>query len=295
LELRADCSRCAGLCCVAPAFSASAEFALDKPAGRACPHLAERFGCAIHDQLRPRGFSGCTVYDCFGAGQQTVQVTFGGQDWRTAPQLASSMFASFAVLRGVHELLWYLREALGLPGLGGSVVGELRSAYAGTVELTRLGPAELAALDVPGHRQRVNVVLSLASERVRVGYLAGSGRRPAEHRGADLVGASLRGRDLRAANLRGAQLVGADLRAARLAMADLTGADLRGADLSGADLGGALFLTQSQLDAAVGDGGTSVPAQRRRPGHWPSGRTGPDGRAARTGRRPATRPDRRGR
>ena len=68
MDLRADCARCFGLCCVAPAFAASADFAIDKPAGQACPHLAGDFRCGIHDELRPRGFPGCTVYDCFGAG-----------------------------------------------------------------------------------------------------------------------------------------------------------------------------------------------------------------------------------
>jgi hypothetical protein len=38
-DLRPDCSRCFGLCCVAPPFSASADFAVDKDAGDACPHL----------------------------------------------------------------------------------------------------------------------------------------------------------------------------------------------------------------------------------------------------------------
>ena len=33
------------------------------------------------------------MFDCFGAGQQVVQVTFGGADWRTAPELAGVMFA----------------------------------------------------------------------------------------------------------------------------------------------------------------------------------------------------------
>jgi hypothetical protein len=33
LTLRADCERCFGLCCVAPAFAASADFAIDKDAG----------------------------------------------------------------------------------------------------------------------------------------------------------------------------------------------------------------------------------------------------------------------
>ena len=38
-DLTADCSRCAGLCCVLPAFAASADFAVDKPAGTPCRHL----------------------------------------------------------------------------------------------------------------------------------------------------------------------------------------------------------------------------------------------------------------
>jgi hypothetical protein len=32
-DLTADCSRCVGLCCVVPAFAASADFAIDQPAG----------------------------------------------------------------------------------------------------------------------------------------------------------------------------------------------------------------------------------------------------------------------
>ena len=32
-DLRADCARCAGLCCVVPAFTESADFAIDKPSG----------------------------------------------------------------------------------------------------------------------------------------------------------------------------------------------------------------------------------------------------------------------
>jgi len=39
-DLRADCDRCLGLCCIASAFAASADFGLDKPAGRPCPELS---------------------------------------------------------------------------------------------------------------------------------------------------------------------------------------------------------------------------------------------------------------
>ena len=85
-RLHADCARCFALCCVAPAFAASADFAIDKPAGQPCPNLLADFRCGIHDHLRERGFPGCTVFDCFGAGQRVAQVSFGGVDWRRAPE-----------------------------------------------------------------------------------------------------------------------------------------------------------------------------------------------------------------
>ena len=263
VELKADCSRCFGLCCVVPAFAASADFAIDKPAGQPCPNLHADSRCGIHDRLRPSGFPGCTVYDCFGAGQQIAQVTFGGRDWRTSPAVARDMFAAFPVMRDLHELLWYVTAALALPGAR-PVHGELRRALAATEALTRLPAERLVALDVPAHRATVNASLQRASELARS---AAGGRRP-DHRGADLMGAALKGADLRGASLRGALLVGADLRDADLTLADLTGADLRGADLSGADLARSIFLTQSQLDAATGDATTRLSAAHTHPTHW---------------------------
>jgi uncharacterized protein YjbI with pentapeptide repeats len=273
LDLRADCGRCFALCCVAPAFSASADFAIDKEAGRPCPHLGTTFRCGIHADLRARGFAGCAVYDCFGAGQKVSQVTFGGRDWRRAPETAPQMFAVFPVVRLLHELLWYLAEARRLPAAR-PLRPALTRAYDETERLTEGPPEALLALDAAAHRERVNALLRRASELARSGGRQNGGR-PNGGRsagphlaGRDLTGAHLRGADLAAANLRGAYLIGADLRGADLHLADLTGADLRGADLRGADLGGALFLTQSQLDAAAGDDRTRLPARLTRPAHW---------------------------
>ncbi len=70
LRLQADCENCFGLCCVALPFAASADFAIDKDAGKPCENLQSDFRCGIHNSLRQRGFRGCTVYDCFGAGQK---------------------------------------------------------------------------------------------------------------------------------------------------------------------------------------------------------------------------------
>ena len=154
VELRADCSRCVGLCCVAPAFARSADFAVDKPAGTPCAHLQADFRCAIHVELRDRGFAGCTVFDCLGAGQR-VTAAFAGRDWRT-PDVAAPMFAAFAVARQVHELLWYVDEA------------RLRSPEpALDDEWTRLVDADLDTLDVAAARERVSELLRRASERLR--------------------------------------------------------------------------------------------------------------------------------
>ena len=261
--LRADCERCFGLCCVAPAFAASADFAIDKAAGQPCPHLRSDFRCGIHTRLRQRGFPGCAVYDCFGAGQKVAQVTFGGQDWRQAPHTATRMFGTFAIMRHLHELLWYLTEALTLTPAR-PLHGDLARALDEIERLTRHGPDALVKLDVAAHREGVNALLLRTSELVR----AGARHRTVDRRGADLIGADLRGADLRGANLRGAYLIRADLRGADLRLADLIGADVRGADLRGADLRGSIFLTQSQLDAANGDTGTRLPHSLTHPGHW---------------------------
>jgi uncharacterized protein YjbI with pentapeptide repeats len=266
-SLRADCERCFGLCCVAPAFSASADFAIDKDAGQACPNLQSDFRCGIHKRLRQQGFPGCTVYDCFGAGQKVAQVTFGGQDWRQAPRTAEQMFEVFPIMRQLHELLWYLTEALTLQAAR-SLHGELSLALDETERLTHNSPDFLMELDVAAHRRDVNALLLRTSELVR----AEARRQKKDRRGADLIGADLRGADLRGANLRGAYLIGADLRGADLRVADLIGADFRAADLRGADLTGSIFLTQSQLNAAKGDTYTKLPPSLTRPTHWsPSG------------------------
>ena len=263
VSLRADCERCFGLCCVALPFSASADFAIDKDAGQPCLHLQPDFRCGIHHRLRQKGFPGCTVYDCFGAGQKVAQVTFGGQDWRLAPHTAQQMFEVFPIMRQLHEVLWYLTEALSLPPAR-PLHGELALALDQTELITHEHPDSLIELDVAAHRRDVNALLLRTSELVR----AEVPRKQQDRRGADLIGTKLRGADLRGANLRGAYLIGADLRAADLRVADLLGADLRAADLTGADLTGSIFLTQFQLNAAKGDTGTKVPPMLTRPGHW---------------------------
>jgi len=261
LDLVADCSRCFGLCCVALAFEKSADFPIDKRAGEPCRNLQHDFGCGIHDRLREEGFRGSSVYDCFGAGQQVAQVTFAGVSWRDAPDTSAAMFAALPVMRQLHEMLWYLAEALALPAAA-PLRPELEQARIATETFTLMDAEALLALDLPGHRADVDPLLQRTSQLVRDAHPG------PERRGADLIGANLTKADLRGANLRGALLIAADLRGADLREADLIGADLRDADLGGADLTGSLFLTQTQVNSARGDARTRIPFVLARPAHW---------------------------
>lgn len=269
--LQSDCEQCFGLCCTALPFAASADFAIDKAAGQPCHNLQQDFRCGIHSSLRQSGFRGCTVFDCFGAGQQVSQVTFGGRDWRQAPESAKQMFEVFPIMRQLHELLWYLNEALTLQPAQG-IRDELREALEETKRFTSLSPDKLVEIDVASHRAEVNALLLKTSELVRDETRRQNQwpavRQKNQGRGMDLIGAKLRNADLRCANLRGAYLIAADLRGADLRVADLIGADVRDADLRGADLRGSIFLTQAQLNSAKGNASTKLPGSVSHPPHW---------------------------
>ncbi|WP_426595066.1 pentapeptide repeat-containing protein [Cellulomonas sp. McL0617] len=264
LELRSDCARCVGLCCVAPGFTRSSAFAFDKRPGSPCQNLAGDYRCGIHPHLRERGMSGCTVYECFGAGQKVTQDHYAGRSWRDDPSIASDMFADFWAAQSVHELLWYLTEALEVAAAA-PVHAELRA----LVDELRALVDELSAIadDLDALRSIDPLALPglVGPILERVVALA---REPGpSHRRDDLAGRRLT--DLHAADLRGASLLGADLRGADLRLADLLGADLRGADLRGADLSTAFFVTPSQVASARGDEQTRLPGRLgAAPAHW---------------------------
>lgn len=240
-ELAADCTRCAALCCVVPAFTRSAEFAEDKPPATPCKNLAADHRCSIHARLRSSGYAGCTVFECFGAGQRL-----------TSLQENVPSAAVFFGLRRQHQTLWLLREALGY-----ALSTLRREQVSAAIEAVVVEAERLDGVPDPSAVRLLRAV----SADLRSTY--------AEVVLPDrLFGADLRGRDLRGADLRGAMLLGARLDGVDLTSADLTGADLRATRLQGADLTDALFVHASQLDAAAGDSTTRLPSGMRRPGHW---------------------------
>jgi uncharacterized protein YjbI with pentapeptide repeats len=253
--LSSDCGSCFGLCCVLLSFSRDAGFGVAKASGTACHHLDASDGCGIHATLREDGWPGCTVFECFGAGQQVSQVTYAGVSWRENDNLGE-MAAVLSVMRQLHEMLILLSEVeRRLPGAAAAVLHRVTA-------LTSDPPDQLLTIDVDELREEVGGLLSIASMRLRSGWEGPDLAR------ADLAGRDLRSSDLRGATLRGATLIAADLRGLDLTRADLLGADLRDADVRGAQLAEALFLTQPQANAVRGDATTELPAVLNRPRHW---------------------------
>lgn len=266
-----DCEKCFGLCCVALYFSASDGFPVNKDAGKPCINLQADFKCRVHNNLKKKGLKGCISYDCLGAGQKVAQITYSGCDWRNAPESEKEMFEVFIIMRQLHEMLWYLTEAFELQNE--QVVKDKIKLKLNEIEdITHLSASSLLKADLTLIRVGVNALLLQTSEFVR--KKAGSNKvnslkgKKTFGGGMDLIGADLRKKNLRGMNLSGAYLIAANLSGTDLSFTDFIGADLRDTDLSGANLSKSIYLTQAQINAAIGDADTKLPKSLVSPMHW---------------------------
>lgn len=269
-SLKIDCEKCFGFCCIALYFSASEGFPADKDAGKPCLNLQSDFSCAIHKNLRKEGLKGCTAYDCFGAGQKVAQGTYGGHNWKQAPEAAKEMFEVFLIMRQLHEMLWYLSEAFRIQP-NDIIQNKLRDLIKEIEDITNQNAGSLMKLDIEAYRDRVNLLLHKTSETVRTKALNGQRitlKRKKIAGRLDCFGADFRKINLRGADLRGAFLIAADLRGNDLSGADFIGADMRDADIRGTNLEESIFLTQGQINTAKGDLNTKLPPALIRPTYW---------------------------
>jgi len=270
-SLTADCTKCFGLCCTALNIVASSDFPINKPAGTPCVHLQTDYGCQIHSNLRKKGFKGCSVFDCLGAGQVVSQVTFKGQSWRESSEIGKKMFQVFPIMEQIYEMIAYKAEALSYD-IPYALSDQLSVRLKELQDLTKLDAEQLLSLDLVLYRFPLNKLLAETSLYIRESIIAKlPGTKNAKdynHERADWIGKKLRGKDLRAINFRGAYLIAADLRNTDLRGVDFIGADLRDADLRGANLSTSMFLTQMQINSAKGDKKTILPSHIKRPSHW---------------------------
>ncbi|WP_346243898.1 pentapeptide repeat-containing protein [Shouchella clausii] len=268
-DVKSDCLNCFALCCVSLPYMKSNDFPYDKDSGEPCRHLCSDHRCSIHGSLREKGFQGCVSYECFGAGQKVSQVVYKGKDWREDSRMAEEMFSVFPIVHQLHEMLFYLKQAIELEEAKDLKL-EIQTLYDLTYTLTIKKPEEILALDIEAHRSKINPVFIKVSDIYRSQYRKKRKGSGTKKKRVDYIGANLANVDMKGHDLRGTFLIAANLTNSDLRRVDFIGADLRDADLSGANLAGALFLTQSQIQSAKGDETTVLPDYVERPRHWGS-------------------------
>ncbi|MEO6885839.1 MAG: pentapeptide repeat-containing protein [Jatrophihabitantaceae bacterium] len=165
----------------------------------------------------------------------------------------------------LHETLWFLAEAVQRCPIG-SDRDELIATFDKIEGRTLLAAEEICGDATDADCTAAIELLGRASASIRSSKRAEPAA--ARMRGALRIGVDMRGADLAYADLGAAVLIGADLTGADLTGADLMCAELRGTKLYGADLSHALFLTQAQVETAVGDASTVLSAPLRIPVHW---------------------------
>jgi uncharacterized protein YjbI with pentapeptide repeats len=262
-DLLADCENCFALCCVALPYAKSSDFPFNKTSGDPCRNLQENFLCRIHHELRDKGFKGCTVYECFGAGQKVAQNTYKGKSWREYPDNMEEMFQVFPIMQQLHEILYYLNEAAQRTETK-QIHKQLSTAIQEIDSYTKLTANEILLIDINEKRTLINPLLVRASEMVRSQFEQNANIKLSR----ELIGANLQNKNLSGFSFRGYILIAADLSNADLRGVDFIGADLRDTNLSGANLEESIFLTQAQLNAAKGNQKTKLPPYLQTPKHW---------------------------
>lgn len=269
--LKIDCEKCFGFCCVALYFSKIDGFPNDKKAGTPCVNLQSGFTCSEHKNLRKKGLKGCTAYDCFGAGQKVAQLTFKGKDWREFKDLQNQMFEVFVIMRQLHEMLWYLGDALTFVS-NKNIKDQLNSRIQEIEQLTKLDANSIMNIDIEKYRTKVNSILRIANEIVKdkiAQYKINNSKDKKNLKlGYDFIGTNLTDANLIGANFAGALLIASNMKNTDLKGANLIGADLRDADIRGANLEDAIFLTQYQINTARGNCKTKLPKSLERPPYW---------------------------
>lgn len=262
-ELRIDCARCSGLCCVALYFAKCDGFPRDKVAGEPCKNLGEDFKCTIHADLITQNMKGCLAYECFGAGPKVTNAIYKGSNWKDSKQIVNSQFDVFVVVWKLHQMLWYLLESTTIVSEEGkqlhieSTIEELR-------KLTKRPPEEILQIKIETYRERVNEILKdtgrFVSNRVNKREDSKKGK---EFMGKNFKKANLDGKDFSMSLLIAANLEGCSLRGT-----NFLGADLRDANLKNTDLRESIFLTQTQINSAKGNKTTKLPEMLVLPATW---------------------------
>ncbi|MEG1478892.1 MAG: pentapeptide repeat-containing protein [Clostridiales bacterium] len=259
-KLKIDCENCSGLCCVALYSMKTDGFPENKKAGKPCKNLMLDFRCAIHPQLVQAKMKGCLGYHCFGAGQMVTGLYYPDTNWRTKPQKADEIFTTFLTAFQLHQMLWYLIQALSAVE-DENLIADIEALILKNEQLTKKLPNELLNIEVENYRLKVNEILKKVIAKTTNSPIS-------DHENKDFLGKNFKGANLDGKDFSMALLIAANFEGCSLIGANFLGADMRDVNIKNTDLTKAMFLTQMQINTAKGNANTKLPPNICRPIFW---------------------------
>lgn len=261
-HMKADCSKCSGLCCTALFFSKTDGFPKDKAAGQPCTNLLNDYRCKIHSQLEKQKMKGCIGYDCFGAGQQVTQVIYQGQTWNDIPDRTTEIFDVFINVFKLYQIRYYLIEAASL--ISAQPLKEsIQCLIEENIKMCHYSPESILSLDLEQYRQRSNHILIQVCKLLQQSLHSEDKKFP-----ANFLGGNFKGRDMSGADLSSKLLIAANFEKCLFHGTIFLGADTRDTNFNNADLSEAVFLTQGQVNSAKGNCNTKLPCHLDYPSTW---------------------------
>lgn len=259
---KANCAKCAGLCCVALYCAKKDGFPKDKEAGIPCMYLQDNFTCEIHTDLENKQMKGCIGYDCFGAGQHVTQSIYSGKTWKETSMQAQEMFAVFSVVCQLYQIRFYLVETLSM--LKKNILCEkIEELVDSNIAVCENDPQTILSFPLEGYRDAVNTIIKYACEIKQEKVQTRGKPFPKE-----FLGKSFKGKDMSHVDMNGKLLIGCDFSSCTCRGALFLGADTRDANFSNANLSEAYFLSQAQVNVARGNAKTKLPMHLYRPITW---------------------------
>lgn len=260
-----DCMKCCGICCVALYYAAAEGFPCDKKAGVSCKYLRKDHQCQIHDKLFEKKLKGCMTYDCLGAGQFVTQKIYQGKTFQEEPSIKEQFFKVFYKTEALFQMRYYLLQAA-LEESALPIRAHIDELLAEHDEMVSQEAEAIVNLSLTAYQDKVNALLQQAMDLTHEALH----QKPKRVHQNFYLGKHFKGADLTGKDFTVAVLIAASLEGCKLKGASFLGADMRDTNIKNTDLSESLYLTQRQINAAIGNQQTKLPSYLVHPSSWRS-------------------------
>lgn len=245
--LKINCQECLGICCTALYFSKMDGFYGNKKAGTKCIHLDIQHRCTIYQDLLKKHSKGCRIYECFGAGQLVTKKYPKNQ------QVNQEVCDVYLLMYPLHQILWYLLQA---KQYGQK---EVETMISKVQESIALPSKDLLKMDVNAILIEAKQVLKKACDTLT----KTDQTKKQTYFQKDFSKQQLDEKDFSMTSM-----IGCNLEGSHLFHTNFLATDMRDVNIKNTDMSQCYFLTQGQINSAIGNQYTILPNDLTRPSTW---------------------------